>query len=84
MRRPEKGPSPEGAFRFFITEGRILDKPKQFYGTSIVVETESPAERIVKETIKAGWEPYYVVIPKRVGNQFEKLAGMLEMEVVRY
>ena len=31
------GREPDGSFRFFIAEGSVLDKPKQFIGTSIVV-----------------------------------------------
>ncbi len=78
------GRTPEGGFRFFIAEGRIPDKPRQFYGTSVVVQTDTAADRIVKETIQQGWEPHYVVISKRIGNELEKLARMLEMDVVRY
>jgi hypothetical protein len=67
-----------------IAEGSVLDKPKQFNGTSIVVKTDESAEKIVTDTIKNGWEPHYVVIYDRVGNELEKLAHMLDMEVVRF
>ena len=75
---------PDGSFRFMIAEGSVLDKPKQFNGTSIVVKTDEPAEKIVTDTIKKGMEPHYVVIYNRVGNELEKLAHMLDIEVVRY
>lgn len=78
------GRKADGSFRFFIAEGEVLDKPKQFNGASIVVKTDTPSEQIVKETIKSGFEPHYVVIYKRVGNELEKLANMLDVEVVRF
>ncbi|MDK2809284.1 MAG: hypothetical protein PWP24_2022 [Clostridiales bacterium] len=78
------GRTPDGKFRFFIAEGSIMDKPKQFYGASIVVKTDCPAEKIVEQTIKAGWEPHYVVVYKKIGNELEKIANMLEAEIVRF
>ncbi len=78
------GRTPEGAFRFFIAEGEVMDKPKQFNGASIVVKTDESAEKIVKDTIKNGWEPHYVVIYDRVGSELEKLGNMLGLQVVRY
>ena len=78
------GRTPEGTFRFFIAEGEVMDKPKQFNGASIVVKTDESAEKIVKETIKNGWEPHYVVIYARIADELEKLGNMLGLEVVRY
>ncbi|MCI6733257.1 MAG: fucose isomerase [Lachnospiraceae bacterium] len=78
------GRKPDGSFRFFIAEGEILDKPKQFNGTSIVVKTDTPSKDVVTDTIKNGWEPHYVVVYKRIGSELEKLARMLNVEVVRY
>ena len=37
------GRKPDGRFRFFIAQGAALDKPKQFSGTSVVVQTEHDA-----------------------------------------
>ncbi|SDB53430.1 L-fucose isomerase [Pseudobutyrivibrio sp. YE44] len=78
------GRKPDGTFRFMIAEGEVLDKPKQFNGTSIVVKTDYPADKVVEDTIKNGWEPHYVVIYKRIGNELEKLAHMLDIEIVKY
>ena len=78
------GRKPDGSFRFMIAEGEVLDKPKQFNGTSIVVKTDTPSDEIVRDTIKNGWEPHYVVVYKRIGNELEKLAHMLDLEVARY
>lgn len=78
------GRTPEGKFRFFIAEGEILDKPKQFNGTSIVVKTDASAEEIVYHTIQNGWEPHYVVVYDRIGKELEKLARMLNVDVVKF
>ncbi|MCR4588086.1 MAG: fucose isomerase [Lachnospiraceae bacterium] len=78
------GRTPEGTFRFFVAEGEVMDKPKQFNGASIVVRTKTSAEKIVKDTIKNGWEPHYVVIYKNITKELEKLGNMLDLEVVRY
>ncbi|MBE5914562.1 MAG: fucose isomerase [Pseudobutyrivibrio ruminis] len=78
------GRTAEGKFRFFIADGEVMDKPKQFNGASIVVKTNESAEKIVKETIKHGWEPHYVVIYKNVSEELEILGNMLDIEVVRF
>ena len=78
------GRKPDGTLRFMIAEGEVLDKPKQFNGTSIVVKTDTPSDEIVRNTIKNGWEPHYVVVYKRIGNELEKLAHMLDLEIERY
>ena len=78
------GRKPDGGFRFFIAEGQVMDKPKQFNGTSIVVKTDKPADEIVTDTIKNGWEPHYVVIYKKIGGELEKLGHMLGVEIVKY
>lgn len=78
------GRKPDGTFRFFIAEGEILDKPKQFNGASIVVKTDKNSDEIVKDTILNGWEPHYVVIYNRIGNELKKLGHMLNVEVEYY
>lgn len=70
--------------RFFIASGEILDKPKQFTGTSIVVRTENNAKSIVENSVKDGWEPHFVIIYKDVKKQLEMLGHMLGIEIVKY
>ena len=77
------GKDSEGNFRFFIATGEILDKPKQFLGTSLVVKTDANAEQIVYTTVLDGWEPHYVVIYGDVACELEILAHMLNMEVLK-
>ncbi len=78
------GKDARGEFRFFIASGKALDRPKQFYGTSVVVQTEACAEEIVYRTVEDGWEPHYAVIYGDVAEELEALAHMLSMEVLRF
>ena len=71
----------EGKFRLFIADGKILDKPKQFNGTSIVVQTENSAEKIVNESILEGWEPHFVVAYGNLSEELKILANMLKIQV---
>lgn len=74
----------DGRFRFFLAEGRALDEPKQFSGTSVVVQTDHPAGRIVEQSVLDGWEPHFVVIYGDVAPELEILGNMLNIEVCRY
>lgn len=78
------GKDAEGKFRFFLAGGEALDKPKQFNGTSVVVQTDSSAEQVVCESVAAGWEPHFVVAYGDVARELEMLANMLNMEVQKY
>ncbi len=78
------GREPDGGFRFFLLEGEVLDKPKQFLGTSIVVKTDNPAREIVEKSVKAGFEPHFVVIRGRCAAALEALADMYGFEVCRF
>lgn len=78
------GRNPDGSFRFFIAEGEALDKPKQFCGTSVVVRTRSDAKKLVCDSVKAGWEPHFVVAYAKVGRELEALGRMLGVEVCRF
>lgn len=75
------GRTPEGKFRFFITKGESLDKPKQFYGTSTVVKTENPAREIIEGAVRDGWEPHFAVAQDDIAEELKALAVMLEIEV---
>lgn len=77
------GKKPDGSFRFFVSTGAALDKPKQFLGTSVVVRTDAPAEEIVNKTVLAGFEPHFAVIYGDVADTLETVARMLDIEVFR-
>lgn len=78
------GRKPNGSFRFFLLKGKAPDKPKQFFGTSLVVQTETDAKQAVYQSVKDGWEPHFAVIYGDVVPELEMLAHMLGMEVCRY
>jgi L-fucose isomerase-like protein len=78
------GRKTDGSFRFFIMRGRALDKPKQFTGTSVVVETENPVAEIVNRSVKEGWEPHFVVIYGDVAEELKIMAEFMEIEVSEY
>ena len=78
------GKNANGDFRMFLCSGSALDKPKQFNGTSLVVKTESNAERIIKSSVKAGFEPHFVVIYADVKSELIALGEMLGIEICEY
>ena len=75
---------PDGSFRFFIAEGSVLDKPKQFIGTSIVVKTDRPSREVVENSIRSGFEPHFVVVKGHHAETLKVLAEMFGFEVCRY
>ena len=75
------GREPDGSFRFFIAGGEGLDKPRQFIGASLVVETDVESRRLVEESVLAGFEPHFAVIKGRHGRTLEALARMLGAKV---
>ena len=78
------GKNANGDFRMFLCSGSALDKPKQFNGTSLVVKTENNAERIIKSSVKAGFEPHFAVIYADVKSELIALGEMLGIEICEY
>ena len=78
------GKNGKGEFRFFIAKGKILDKPKQFNGTSIVVKTKNNSKDVVNQSVKDGWEPHFVVAYGDIADELEVLGNMLNLEVLKY
>lgn len=78
------GRKPDGTFRMFLAEGKALDKPKQFCGTSVVVEMKGNAGDIVNRSVMDGWEPHFAVIYGNIPDQLEIIGHMLNIEVCRY
>lgn len=78
------GRLPNGQFRFFLMSGEILDKPKQFNGTSVVVKVKNKVEPLISNMVCDGWEPHFVVIYKDVIEEITYLANMLKIEVKMY
>ncbi len=73
------GRTTEGGFRFLIEPGEILDRPQQFYGTSLVFRADRSAEELVRRTVRDGWEPHYAVVYGDVAEELSILADMLNI-----
>ncbi len=69
-----------GEFRIFLASGKALDKPKQFNGTSIVVETASSARSIIEKAVTDGWEPHFAVAMGDIKSEVKILADMLSLK----
>ena len=78
------GKKADGTFRLFVAGGEALDKPQQFYGTSIVVKTDNSAEAFVNNSIKDGWEPHFAVAMGNITEELKALGNMLGLEVAVY
>lgn len=78
------GRKSEGTFRLFIAKGEILDKPKQFCGTSIVVKTKNQSKEIITKAVKDGWEPHFVVAYGDIAKELEILGNMSGLEICKY
>lgn len=74
----------DGKFRMFISDGEILDKPKQFNGTSLVFKTKNDVCDIINNAVKDGWEPHFAVIYGDVCDELKTLANMIGIEVLYY
>ena len=77
------GKTAQGSFRIMTACGEALDKPQQFYGTSIVVKTGN-AEAFVRQTVADGWEPHFVVAMGDIQKEICALANMLSIEYTEY
>ncbi len=78
------GKDETGQFRFFIFSGEILDKPKQFLGTSLVIKTDRNSKSIVDNSIKDGWEPHFVIAYSDITEELKILGSMLGLKVIEY
>ena len=78
------GRKPNGEFRFFILEGEILDKPKQFSGTSVVFKTNQDVNALISKMVIDGWEPHFAVVYGDIADELEILATILNIEITKY
>ena len=78
------GKKADGSFRFFVCSGEALDKPKQFFGTSIVVKTQNSAFDILNSSVNAGWEPHFAIAMGDIEEEVKALGNMLGVEVEAY
>ncbi len=78
------GRQADGSFRFFAAKGKALDKPQQFYGTSLVVQVENDARQLVENAVKDGWEPHFVVAYGDIYDAAAELGNMLGIPVEKF
>lgn len=78
------GRLPNGQFRALILKAEILDKPKQFSGTSMVVAVKPEVKSLVGRLVKEGWEPHFVIVYQDVVEELSYLAEMLNIDVCKY
>lgn len=74
----------KNGLRMLVSKGEALDKPKQFFGTSVVVKTNSDVKPMVEQMVVDGWEPHYAVIYGDYVAEIKALANMEGIEVVEY
>jgi L-fucose isomerase-like protein len=78
------GKDADGSFRFFVSKGEAIDKPQQFYGTSIVVKTNNNAFEIVNNAVKNGWEPHFAIAMGDIADELEILSNILGVKTEKY
>lgn len=78
------GKDANGKFRFFIAGGEVLDKPKQFFGTTAVVKTKANASDIINNAVLSGWEPHFAIAMGDIEKELEALAKLLDVEVENF
>jgi hypothetical protein len=67
-----------------LMEGSILDKPKQFTGTSVVFHPDTACRPAVENSVRDGFEPHFAVIRGRWAASLSALADMFRIPVFRY
>ncbi|WP_069999075.1 fucose isomerase [Cellulosilyticum sp. I15G10I2] len=78
------GRKPDGAIRFFVATGEILDKEQQFLGTSLVFKSETSSIDLVSQSVKDGWEPHFIVAYKNIKEELLVLGKFLNAEICAY
>ena len=78
------GRRPDGSFRLFIAPGEALDKPQQFFGTSIVVRTRAGSRGLIESAVNSGWEPHFAVAMGDITDTLADLAKFLKLETEIY
>ena len=75
------GKDRDGSFRLAAMSGKALEKPKQFLGTSLVVQTDAPVKAMVDRLLSEGWEPHYAVAYGDITEELLVLGKLLGLPV---
>jgi L-fucose isomerase-like protein len=78
------GRESDSTIRLYVAKGEILEKPKQFTGTSVVVKTKSNATEVVDKTVRDGWEPHYVVAYGDIVDSIKAYGKFMNFDVIEY
>ncbi|MBQ6266246.1 MAG: fucose isomerase [Clostridia bacterium] len=78
------GRDADGNFRLLTAKGEALDRPKQYFGTSVVVRTACDAEAFVRGGVEYGWEPHFAVAMGDISAAVKALGNMLGIEVFSF
>ena len=77
--------SDKDGYRMFMYKGEALDEPQKFYGTSVTVKPQGgKAVQYVKEFVKDGWEPHFVVVYGDVTKEIKILCNLLNIRLFEY
>lgn len=72
-------------YRMFIYRGEALEQPQKFYGTSVTVRPENGnAVKYVKEFVKDGWEPHFVVAYGDIVDEIKIMCSLLKIRIFEY
>ncbi len=72
-------------YRMFVYRGEALDEPQKFYGTSVTVKPENgKAVDCVKQFVKDGWEPHFVVAYGDIVDEIKIICDILKIRVFAY
>jgi L-fucose isomerase-like protein len=74
----------DATFRIFVSKAEILDKPKQFSGTSVVVKPKHNAQEIVNQSVLDGWEPHFVVSYGDISDEIKTFGKYMNIPVIEY
>ena len=78
------GKDRDGSFRLFASSGSCPDKPRQYLGTSMVVETSIPVRALVDHLLQDGFEPHYAVAYGDITEELKLVAGLLHIPFAEY
>ncbi len=78
------GKDGQGKFRILTVAGEALDKPQQYFGTSLVVKTACDAETFIRGGVEYGWEPHFAVAMGDIADAVQALGKMLGIEVYAF
>ncbi|MBO4888343.1 MAG: fucose isomerase, partial [Firmicutes bacterium] len=78
------GKDRDGSFRLFAAAASSLDKPRQYLGTSMVVQPKIPVRNLVDQLLADGFEPHYAITYGDITEELNLLAGMLQIPFVEY